>query len=201
MLIFSLFQAFPKGSPLVPDVSSAIVSLTELNRTEAIRNFWLGDGTDCASNDISVNSESLTLESFKGLFLIAGLSATSALCIFLVNFLRENKQVLNSQDPLKQKIATLVKTFIEKKEDPHESANKVKTPEREAEMAKKVKTLEREAEMANFDDIPQGFIIRDLRSPATISLSNQEEGISSQDEGLSSAEPGTPYHDFTTVDH
>ncbi|KAI4383598.1 hypothetical protein MLD38_009414 [Melastoma candidum] len=95
-------SAFPIGSPLISDVSRVIVNLTEQNKTDAIRKFWLGDDPDCSSSaNNDVRSNSLTLDSFKGLFLIAGISTTSALCIFLYNFLMENTHVLNSDATMK----------------------------------------------------------------------------------------------------
>ncbi|KAI4379251.1 hypothetical protein MLD38_005573 [Melastoma candidum] len=182
--------AFPIGSPLVSDVSRVIVNLTEQNKTDAIRKFWLGDDLYCSSsanNDVSSNS--LTLDSFKGLFLIAGITTTSALCIFLYNFLMENTHVLNSDAAMKQKIETLMKIFNEKKEDIPDSTNK-KAKEEEAAPEKP------EVQLANFDDIPRGFIIKDTSSPSTIRLSIQEEGVSTTGEGRassSSSGPGTPY--------
>ncbi|KAM3375172.1 hypothetical protein P3S68_013886 [Capsicum galapagoense] len=53
--------AFPKGSPLVPDVSRAVLE----------------------KDAVSIISDSLVLDSFKGLFLTAGVSAGSALLIYI----------------------------------------------------------------------------------------------------------------------
>ncbi|WMV34960.1 hypothetical protein MTR67_028345 [Solanum verrucosum] len=67
--------AFPKGSPLVPDVSRAVLKVMEGDMNNIIQK-WFGNETDCPQKDImDITSDSLTLDSFKGLFLIAGVSA------------------------------------------------------------------------------------------------------------------------------
>ncbi|KAI7732454.1 hypothetical protein M8C21_001984, partial [Ambrosia artemisiifolia] len=74
--------AFPKGSPLVHDVSRAILQVTE-QQTLNISNQWFGAASSCdQQNGAKVNSDRLRLDSFKGLFLVAGLSSTSALLLF-----------------------------------------------------------------------------------------------------------------------
>ncbi|KAI7732455.1 hypothetical protein M8C21_001985, partial [Ambrosia artemisiifolia] len=74
--------AFPKGSPLVHDVSRAVLQVTEEQMLN-ISNQWFGAAASCdQQNGAKVNSDRLRLDSFKGLFLIAGLSSTSALLLF-----------------------------------------------------------------------------------------------------------------------
>ncbi|XP_007011642.2 PREDICTED: glutamate receptor 2.7 [Theobroma cacao] len=86
--------AFPKGSPLVADVSRAILNVTQSDKMEQIENFWLKKGTVCPDVDPSVSSSSLGLESFWGLFLIAGTASMSALIIYSLMFLHEQRHVL-----------------------------------------------------------------------------------------------------------
>ncbi|EOY29260.1 Glutamate receptor, putative [Theobroma cacao] len=86
--------AFPKGSPLVADVSRAILNVTQSDKMEQIENFWLKKGTVCPDVDPSVSSSSLGLESFWGLFLIAGTASMSALIIYSAMFLHEQRHVL-----------------------------------------------------------------------------------------------------------
>ncbi|KAI6672085.1 hypothetical protein NL676_006970 [Syzygium grande] len=154
--------AFPKGSPLVPDVSRAILKVTESSDLTLIRKAWFGDQDECSEEDET------TLTSNR-------LSSTSALVIFLIHFFYENRHILASKEPVKQKVAAIAKTFDEKKEDAHEAA-------------KKGKTKEEEIEMAGRGEIHL--------TPGATSFSNHEDGLLSPDEGLSSTEPGTPYHEY-----
>ena len=86
-------QVFPKGSPLVPDISRTILKVTEEIDKKLYRN-----KTTCPDQNNSASSDSLTLESFWGLFLITGITSTSALILFLVFFLYEHRHVLKTAD-------------------------------------------------------------------------------------------------------
>lgn len=110
--------AFPIGSPLVPDVSRAVLQVTE-EQMRNISNQWFGGAAGCdEQNGAKVTSDSLTLDSFKGPFLIAGLSSTSALIIFLLMFLYENRDELVSQGSISQKLAAIAKTFDDESRKP-----------------------------------------------------------------------------------
>ncbi|KAM0069742.1 putative periplasmic binding protein-like I [Helianthus debilis subsp. tardiflorus] len=85
--------AFPKGSPLLPLVSKALLQVTE-NELNNITEKWFGQKANCSDQDMGSRSGRLSLESFLGLFLIAGVSSTSALVIYFFNFLYENKDML-----------------------------------------------------------------------------------------------------------
>ncbi|KAH6773306.1 hypothetical protein C2S51_011710 [Perilla frutescens var. frutescens] len=160
--------AFPKGSPLLPDVSRQILNLKEDEKMLRITNPWLGE-EGCTSSDGTVmTSESLNLDSFRGLFLIAGLSSSSALLAFLSIFMCENWCILTSTTPIKQKIYGLARVFHQAK-DSVLSSTEATTPG------------------------PGG--IEMAQSPA-ISISCQE-GMFSQDEGYSTTEPATPIHHDT----
>nr|GEX74712.1 glutamate receptor 2.8-like [Tanacetum cinerariifolium] len=103
--------AFPKGSPLVADVSRAILQVTEV-QIRNISNQWFGEPTSCNKpNEAAVTSDRLTLDCFKGLFIIAGLSSTSALLFFLLKFLYEVREMLVSPGSVGQKLASIAKTF------------------------------------------------------------------------------------------
>ncbi|KAM0020330.1 putative periplasmic binding protein-like I [Helianthus debilis subsp. tardiflorus] len=159
--------AFPKGSPLVHDVSRAVLQVTEEQMLN-ISNQWFGAAASCdQQNGAKVNSDRLRLDSFKGLFLIAGLSSTSALLVFFFRFLHQNREILVSQDSLSQKIAAIAKTFDVFKDDEVRKSN--------------VEEAVEESDNNN--------------SPA-ISVFHQEAGMFSHDEGLfTPPEPGTPVHD------
>ncbi|GLT47976.1 hypothetical protein SLA2020_216230 [Shorea laevis] len=85
---------FSKGSPLVADVSRAILNVMESDKMKEIENKWFPKQTNCPDSSTSVSSNSLSFGSFWGLFLIAGVAAVMALIIFVVEFLYKQKDVL-----------------------------------------------------------------------------------------------------------
>ncbi|XP_022769550.1 glutamate receptor 1.4-like, partial [Durio zibethinus] len=74
---------FPKGSPLVQDISSAIVRLREEGKLQMIENALSNSESSFSNQDSTSNPSSLNLDSFGGLFLVTGISSTSALLIWL----------------------------------------------------------------------------------------------------------------------
>ncbi|KAH6793348.1 hypothetical protein C2S52_003825 [Perilla frutescens var. hirtella] len=104
--------AFRKGSPLVSDVSTAILKLKEDGTMERITKTWFGP-EGCSA----VGIESLNLDRFTGLFLIAGLSSSTALTVFLSTFLYENRHILASTASIKQKLHGLARAFSQEKDD------------------------------------------------------------------------------------
>ncbi|KAL4653335.1 hypothetical protein ACB092_01G295300 [Castanea dentata] len=85
---------FPKGSPFVSDVSWAVLNVTEGEKMKEIEKAWFGDHRNCSSSNTQVSSGSLSLESFWGLFLIAGIASLSALIISFSMFLyKERRQI------------------------------------------------------------------------------------------------------------
>ncbi|XP_023742467.1 glutamate receptor 2.7 isoform X1 [Lactuca sativa] len=107
--------AFPKGSPLVNEFSRAILKVRE-EQMRDISDNWIRDEADCPGKNVDVEPfEKLTLESFKGLFIVAGLSSTCALVIFFFMFLYENKEILVSDDSTRHKWTTIIQNFDKKK--------------------------------------------------------------------------------------
>ncbi|KAB1205094.1 Glutamate receptor 2.7 [Morella rubra] len=83
---------FPKGSPLVSDVSRAILNVTEGGKIKEIESAWFGKETNnCPDSNTQVSSHSLTLASFWGLFLIAGVASLTALIFSLSVFLYKER--------------------------------------------------------------------------------------------------------------
>ncbi|GKB08377.1 hydroquinone glucosyltransferase [Tanacetum coccineum] len=103
---------FPKGSPLVLDFSRAVLQVTEEQMANISKQMF-GEAASCIQQrEPTVTSDRLSLDSFKGLFLIAGLSSTSALMIFIFKFLYNNGEILVSQgSSVSQKLAAIAKTF------------------------------------------------------------------------------------------
>ncbi|PIN07945.1 Glutamate-gated kainate-type ion channel receptor subunit GluR5 [Handroanthus impetiginosus] len=119
--------AFPKGSPLVPDVSRAILDMAEGEKMQRISRKWFGEDNGCPdSYGAIITSRSLTLDSFWGLFLIAGLSSSLALVIFSSKFFYQNRVILASDASIKQKLSVLSRVFDEEKDIP--SSKESKTP-------------------------------------------------------------------------
>ncbi|GLT27199.1 hypothetical protein SLA2020_022160 [Shorea laevis] len=89
---------FPRGSPLVADVSRAILNVTESFRIGDIQNARKKQ-TNCPDSSTLASTNSLSLGSFWGLFLIAGVISVLALVYFAVEFLYEQRDVLHACDP------------------------------------------------------------------------------------------------------
>ncbi|XP_038699195.1 glutamate receptor 2.7-like [Tripterygium wilfordii] len=89
---------FPRNSPLVPDVSRAILEVTEGDKMKDIEKTWFGNESTCPNSSTSVSSSSLGLDSFWGLFLIAGVASTLALLIFAAMFVYEQRNLLKTSD-------------------------------------------------------------------------------------------------------
>ncbi|KAF2313056.1 hypothetical protein GH714_008934 [Hevea brasiliensis] len=109
--------AFPKGSPLVPDVSRAILNVTEGDKMKEIEQEWFGKQSNCPDPSSSVSSSSLSLQSFWGLFLIAGVASVSALLVFTARFVYEHRQASmrsDSKASIWSRILYLFKIFDQK---------------------------------------------------------------------------------------
>ncbi|CAK7354074.1 unnamed protein product [Dovyalis caffra] len=109
---------FPKGSPLVADVSRAVLNFTEGDKMKEIEDAWFGKKSRCLDSDTSVSSNSLSLKSFWGLFLITGVASFLALMIFIAIFVNEHRTVLlqpsDSEASTWTRILDLFRIFIQK---------------------------------------------------------------------------------------
>ncbi|KAJ3704819.1 hypothetical protein LUZ61_008524 [Rhynchospora tenuis] len=76
--------AFPKGSPLVPDISRAILNITDGDDILELEKKWIGDEKCLNNGGITVESNSLNFLSFWQLFLISGVVSTICLLIFAI---------------------------------------------------------------------------------------------------------------------
>ncbi|KAL3528514.1 hypothetical protein ACH5RR_007836 [Cinchona calisaya] len=177
--------AFSKGSPLLPDVSRAVLNVSEGDKMMRITKQWFGEETDCSEQTGAVaTSDSLTVDSFKGLFLIAGLSSSLALATFLFTFFYENREVLVSEGSIVQKLSTMATIFDQKRND-SSSASKKHNAGDEAAAASNV--------------VSPGSTPGLATTPA-ISYFHHQEGVFSHDESFSAAtEPGSPIHDAIVV--
>ncbi|KAJ0090982.1 hypothetical protein Patl1_12657 [Pistacia atlantica] len=122
--------AFPLGSPLVPDVSRAILNVTEGQKMNEIEDAWFKK-SNCPDPSTLVSSHSLGLNSFWGLFLIAGITSILALIIFMAIFVYEHREVLKKSDPrssLWSKIRTLLRIFVSRDFSAHTFKEKTGIP-------------------------------------------------------------------------
>ncbi|XVE78209.1 hypothetical protein DITRI_Ditri13aG0126200 [Diplodiscus trichospermus] len=79
---------FPKGSPLVPDLSREIAKLRESGRLELLENAWFKGQTSLTSfKDNANNVKPLTPTNFGGLFLISGVLSVVPFLIFQIPLL------------------------------------------------------------------------------------------------------------------
>ncbi|MQM16533.1 hypothetical protein Taro_049491 [Colocasia esculenta] len=159
---------FPKGSPLVPDVSSAIMNVTQGELFEEFEKKLYGEH-QCSDKSNNIASSNLRLESFWGLFLIAGVVSTFALILCLVVFFHKNRHVFgtpSSHSSVLQKLRTLMSLFDQK--DPSSHAFKHEN---------------KDVEMAADAELPtrSSYLFDQPRSPS--SISNHTYGNFEADEG------------------
>ncbi|KAM2150186.1 hypothetical protein ACFX1R_044799 [Malus domestica] len=108
---------FPKGSPLVSDVSRAILNVTEGDEMKDIENKWFTPDTTCSDTKPTIsNSNSLGLDSFWGLFLIAGVSSISALIIFAASFCYRHRHIFMTTDASGWKRIRAMLRFFDQKD-------------------------------------------------------------------------------------
>nr|GMD63150.1 glutamate receptor 2.8-like [Ipomoea batatas] len=140
---------------------------------------WLWNETDCSQQDGTLAaSDSLAPESFKGLFIIVGASALSALLIFFCSFLNDNKCILASDVSIWQKLSALAKAFCEGKDTSSESQKP------------------NEGNVVSFEDaMPEHH----PPSPETSIADSPGQGVFAQDEGFSTTEPGSPVRDSIPI--
>ncbi|KAL0670754.1 hypothetical protein Bca4012_033458 [Brassica carinata] len=109
--------AFPKNSPMTKDVSIAILNVTQGKEMRRIENKWFNRVTsECPDPNSDLSSNRLSLSSFWGLFLIAGVASFLALLVFVALFLYEHRHTLcsNSEGSIWRKLKSLFRIFDEK---------------------------------------------------------------------------------------
>ena len=93
-----------------------------------IEKAWFGDQSNCSSSNTQVSSGSLSLESFWGLFLIAGIASLSALIISFSMFLyKERRQIwinFDSKNSIWRRICHALRIFDNKDLSSHTFRNK-----------------------------------------------------------------------------
>ncbi|XP_064938921.1 glutamate receptor 2.1-like [Musa acuminata AAA Group] len=108
---------FPKGSPVVPDISRGILNVTEGDSMIQIEKKWFGGRDSCLKQGDIVGSGSLGFNSFWGLFLLSGAVSTCALVIFLASFVCKNWHEMRDIDrdkSISQRLISWVRYYNKK---------------------------------------------------------------------------------------
>ncbi|XP_010322804.1 glutamate receptor 2.8 [Solanum lycopersicum] len=178
--------AFSEASPLVPDVSRAVLKMKEGGQfaKRGIQKYSSNE-TDCSQSNGT--SDSLTLDSFRGLFLIAGVSAGTALLIFFLIFLYQNREILATDDSIRKKISAIAKVFDEEKDISNSKSGKPGCNE-ESQTATVL--------LAASETSPE--ILPNLPSQSLEIRISDGLGESPAHEGFSATEPATLVHETIT---
>uniref|UniRef100_A0A0D9VLZ1 Glutamate receptor n=1 Tax=Leersia perrieri TaxID=77586 RepID=A0A0D9VLZ1_9ORYZ len=87
------------GSPMVADVSRAILTLAESEKMAQIEKKWFGEPGSCQSGAAAaVGSSNLSFKSFGGLFLITGVATTAMLLFYLATFFYRERDELRAAE-------------------------------------------------------------------------------------------------------
>ncbi|KAK3204599.1 hypothetical protein Dsin_018645 [Dipteronia sinensis] len=111
--------AFPQGSPLVSNISRAILNVTQNDHFSDIENKTIGGKAKCEGQGATLSSDRLSVYSFAGLFIITGAASMSSLLIYTVSFVYSQWPLLNDIHPetstsFWSKIIYLMKNFDKK---------------------------------------------------------------------------------------
>ncbi|TKY57556.1 Glutamate receptor 3.2 [Spatholobus suberectus] len=112
--------AFPRGSPLAIDMSTAILTLSENGELQRILEKWLSEKA-CGFH--STEDEQLQLNSFRGLFLICGIACFLALFIYFSSvvhqFSKKSPQKAGPSNRCRSRSARIQTflNFVDEKED------------------------------------------------------------------------------------
>ncbi|KAL0740874.1 hypothetical protein Bca4012_082387 [Brassica carinata] len=119
--------AFPKNSPMTKDLSIAILKVIQGKEMRRIENQWFNRLSITVSGNVSsaserpdpnadLSSNRLSLGSFWGLFLIAGVARFLAFLVFVSLFLYEHRHTLcnDSEGSMWRKLKSLFRIFNEK---------------------------------------------------------------------------------------
>lgn len=90
-------QVFQKGSPIATDASQAILTLLENGRLKELEIKWFAPSSECRTSQTLEKTDSLTWDSFWGLYLLS--ACTSSLCYLLFvsrQLYERNREVYNN---------------------------------------------------------------------------------------------------------
>ncbi|KAI8567927.1 hypothetical protein RHMOL_Rhmol02G0159100 [Rhododendron molle] len=82
--------AFQKGSPIAKDFSEAILTISENGDLKRLEERWFNQLTRCSNlNSTTTEVNSLSLQSFWGLYLISGATSTLCFLFFLIRAIKK----------------------------------------------------------------------------------------------------------------
>ena len=128
-------QAFRQGSPLVPYISRAILNVTQdKDKIGAIEQKYFSSQTSCESQStaISSHSPSLGVDSFGGLFLIAGIASMVSFLVYVFKFFYSHWPALsnnNTANSFWSKLVEMAKHFDQKELSSQSSVHDVVSPD------------------------------------------------------------------------
>lgn len=120
--------AFPKGSQLAIDFSTAILKLAENGELQRIHDLWVNTNT-CSNRNVQTDSMELGVNTFWGLFLITGLASLFCCLVYWTRMIIRHRRVFRERkldgserqmsrlEASKSFMKSLV-TFIEEEETP-----------------------------------------------------------------------------------
>ena len=86
------FQAFPKGSQLAIDFSTAILKLAENGELQRIHDLWL-DTESCTKRNVASAATELGLGTFWGLFLITGCASIFCCLVYWTRMIIRHRKM------------------------------------------------------------------------------------------------------------
>eukprot|EP01018_Ginkgo_biloba_P015159 Gb_26917 [translate_table: standard] len=105
---------FPKGFPLVSDISRAVLELSENKEMQRIEKKWFNKTACYTKQEAQIDSNRLSMENFWGLFLISGTASAVALVVYLGRLIYRYIHRAQSQDEEYPKsISRHLKSFVE----------------------------------------------------------------------------------------
>ncbi|KAM7257641.1 hypothetical protein ACFE04_013382 [Oxalis oulophora] len=132
VLYILVVHAFPRGSPLAIDMSTAILTLSENGKLQKIHDKWLSRKGLCSSRDTEYNDpDQLHLGSFLVLFLICGIACLLVLAIYFCTMFHSFKRHQHQEDselPARRSSSSLQRflSFADGKIDESKSKSKRK---------------------------------------------------------------------------
>ncbi|XP_062022460.1 glutamate receptor 2.7-like [Rosa rugosa] len=105
---------FPKRSPLLPDVSQAVLNVTGGEKIMNIENKWFKKDSNCQDfSNPKFSSNRLDFKNFRVLFFITWVASGVALILYLVRFSYKYRDVWNSETSTLRRIGAMLGKFYE----------------------------------------------------------------------------------------
>ncbi|KAA8515179.1 hypothetical protein F0562_018358 [Nyssa sinensis] len=90
---------FPKGSHVATNVSKAILKLSENGTLKELEEDLFASSPECSNSQTTRNDDSLSLESFLGLYLLSGATSTICFLLFIIHLLKNYRRHRVAQEP------------------------------------------------------------------------------------------------------